>query len=223
MWGTAIAAGGALIGGQAAAGESREQNRNLGRYDLAFRHYGARSQENETRQIGRQGALSAERYIDLEALADALKGPQRTAAGGRARTERAGRIDGASLVARGKSAPRVSGPMATRWAGASRAFHEPVIAARRERVLEGAAQQGMSDHDDRALATLAERQVDVGRRSAEADRYASLLQAFYDRGLAEDAQRFRYTGPSNGFYNAQMLSQLMQTAGTGIDSYRAYR
>lgn len=223
VWGAVAGLAGGLLQGNSAKNESRRQGRNLARYERAFNDISAAQEQNENRLMSDQGALSAERYQDLEALAAALGSPRRGDAGRRSGRDLSRRMDAAVLPIRAAAAPRGGTPSFGRWARAFRAERQPALDARRAAAIDRAEVAGRQDYDQGAFDTLSERQTDVGRRSGEATRRSTLMQGYMDRLLGQEAQRFRYTGPSNSFYNAQLVGSLMQLAGTGVDGYLAGR
>ncbi len=222
--GAALQVGGAVAGNAASRAALEDQGNANSEYQESYRDWSGRSQEQEQALQKMLGVLADKRYTDYGTLAAALNGPGRTAAGKAAAGERDQRI-GAAMDAVGARSPidthpdvGVSGTAANDWAQRAAEFYQPQVKARRALYDSQAGAAGEGQADRTALNDFQVSETNRNRQAGEAQRRTSLMTDWYNQRNQADSMRYGYTGPSNGFYNRQLISQAAGAVGGALVS-----
>lgn len=229
-WGAIIGAGlgmgGSAIQGNANDKQLRNQATLERRYEGAANQIGQWDQEGEKSLASDLARLSGERYGDYGSLAATLGSSARGDAinGGRSdfnsRLSSALGITGANTQT---AAPAWTGGNTGSWYGRAMANYEPAFQANKTLAVDNAGQMAGSNYDQAAYRKLREQQTDIGRRAGEAQQREGLMQAGRQRMLQDAGVKYRWKGPSSGYYNSQLLGQGLQLAGSGVQSYAGYQ
>lgn len=225
-WGALLQGAGAAVGYEGQSRDRKKQARSDARYRKAWDHLSAMDRDDETALGVHLANLTRDRAAGYDELARALGSEDRQRAGASGRGEWMGRLDhamrpvvAATQVDQREGISGVAGNAGGNWANLAWADHEPRLSSTAAMIGEEGAQEGYRDFDWGAHQRHREGNIDIDRRTGERKRRAAQMRSFRERLLGEEASRFKYRGPSNSFYNSQMLAQGLALAGQGIDAY----
>lgn len=220
-----------MLGQAAGAGTNwlaadMEQRRQQG---LENGRESGRLQDEAWQRIGEQRiedvlrAASERHRAGQRQLSTALGSDDRLTAGADARARTLADLQGASatvpaMPTRALVDPRGGGDT---WAARTTAGMQPMHDARRTQLAEVSAQRGMGRYDTQQLDRNVNEGVDIGRGVAEVQRDQGLMELIRRRMLAQNALRYRDTGPSRTSQNLQLIGSLAGAGGSMADEYTA--
>ncbi len=211
-WGTAIGglAGGLLgaYGGMAGdhAANRSKQLRHM--RESAQRQTAQMEMEANAQAQERLRQLAAQRYASYGTLSQQLGGPERTAAGNQAGVDFQTRL-GAAMG--GVNMAPVGNRALVGGAGSDTAINaqlDPVLAARRNAVMQSRVQGGLQNYDTRAFSQQQNTSTDISRQANEEAQRQNALAAVRSQMLAQAGVKYADHGTTNGENNQMMLSQM---------------
>lgn len=221
--GLGLSAYGSYTSGAANNRAAVQQSNDLSRYQSAYSQLSDADQASNTSLINDLTGLSRERNADYASLGDSLASPDRAASSAKGKADYESRLSLAMGLA--PTQPRLSA--FTGATGGRAAFdnasaqYAPLTNATKELAGETAGRNAELNYDQGAYRKLREQETDIARRGGEAQGRATLSQAQRQRMLSDDAVRYRWQGPGQGYYNTQLMAQALQLGGSGLSSYGA--
>lgn len=216
MYGELLSGLGSLVGYGAASKENRSKTRSLGRYQNAFEQYSDYGDQENNDLVNALSGLSHDRYANYAEVGAKLNGPGATQAGDAGQSDYLARLNQAMAATRPQMAQngrRGLSQRAAGWQARAAGLRQPRLDANAAMIAQSGRVQGRQGYEQGLYDQAAEGDVSLGRKTAEQSRRAGLLEAFRNRKLQSEGVRFNHNGPSNGVYNAQMVSELMKLGG----------
>lgn len=226
LLGTGLGMYGSYTQGEANKQQLRDQGNLEQRYEGAANQIGQWDDQGEKSLASDLSGLSGERYGDYGSLAQALGGSGRSVAmqGGRddmqARLAKSLGVTGAQTQT---GAPSWTGGSTGSWYNNAMQGYQPAFDANKNLAVSQAGATAGNNYDQGAYRNLREQETDIGRRAGEAQQREGLMQSGRQRMLQDAGVKFRWKGPSSGYYNQQLLGQGLQLAGSGVQAYGGYQ
>ncbi len=220
-WGAAAGgvAGGLLgaFGGMAGDDAAEREKKARHRREAAQRQMSQLEMQANAQAQERLRQLAAQRYASYGTLSKQLGSPERTAAGNQAGVDFQTRL-GAALG--GVDMAPVGNRALVGGAGSDAAINaqlDPVLAARRNAVMQNRIQGGLQNYDTGAFNQQMNASTAISRQANEEAQRQNTLAAVRAQLLAQANAQNPSQGPTNSENNQMMLAQLglagLHTAG----------
>lgn len=224
-------AAGAYLGNKASKDELTKQGFSNDAYQGAYGQTSAENQAEEDALQGMLGKLSDQHFGNYNALSAALgNGAARGSAGTAASGANDARISSALAQAKGSTGALamhpdtgVAGTAANDWAQRAQDFYAPQLSASRGLSDAKASARGQSAYDAAAQNQFQQSETANATSATQAQQQANLMRQFFNNQLSDAQRQYSYGGPSNGFYNQQLVGQSLGTLGGAIQSYGGSR
>lgn len=210
--------------GEAAKRDNARQQALAQNYQNAYNVYAQRQNAGQQSLLDRQHALTMQGYDGYSQLGSDLGNSP--AAGDAAGTANDARLQSAlTMVPAAPVRANIgnTAPAADWSANTDAQRYAPVMQARNSLMRQNAVNTGAALSDRNALGQNATSQVVTGREAMEAQQREMVLEAKRRQLLEQAGIENRYTGPDTGFYNAQLLGQGLNLAGSAAMGYGQYQ
>lgn len=222
---------GSYLGNKASKDELKKQGYSNQAYQDAYGSISGQNQAEEDQLQAMLGGLSDKHFEDYNALSAALgNGSARGAAGTAASAANEARIAAALQQAQGSTGALnmhpdtgVAGTAANDWASRAQDFYAPQLAASRGLSNAKAGARGQTSYDRAAQDQFQQSETGNNTDSTRLQQQGALMRQFLGNQLSDAQRQYSYGGPSNGFYNQQLVGQGLGVAGGAIASYGANR